>query len=151
MTLLSKIVQRQPGDLLLAVEALVLLAFFRVCLAVVPVRRIIRTITHGSAGSSRAKNGAGSAAAEAQAAFARRVRWAVSAAARHSAVEFVCFPQALAGYTMLRWRGVESTVVYGVKRSAEGELLAHTWLTVGDRAVLGGEVAGDFTPVERWS
>jgi hypothetical protein len=151
MTLLSKIVKRRPGDLLLAVEALVLLAFFRVCLAVVPVRRILRTMTHGSAGSTEAKSSANDAGAEAGVAIARRVRWAVSAAARHSAIEFVCFPQALAGYTMLRWRGVAGTVVYGVKRSAEGELLAHTWLTVGNRTVLGGEVASDFTPVERWS
>jgi len=66
-------------------------------------------------------------------------------------VEFVCFPQALAGYTMLRWRGVKSTVVYGVARSPEGELLAHTWLTVGERIVVGGEAAGEFTAVERWS
>jgi len=151
MTLLSKIVQRRPGDLLLAAEALALLAFFRVCLAVVPVRRIIRTITHGSTGNSEAESGARDAGPGAEVAIARRVRWAVSAAARHSAVEFVCFPQALAGYTMLRWRGVASTVVYGVKRSAEGELLAHTWLTVGDRTVLGGEVASGFTPVEMWS
>jgi hypothetical protein len=38
-----------------------------------------------------------------------------------------------------------------VARSPEGELLAHTWLVVGDRMVLGGEAARDFTAVERWS
>jgi hypothetical protein len=128
----------------MAAEALVLLAIFRVCLAVVPVRRIIGAITHRKAGPETSV-AAGAAAA------ARRVQWAVSAAARHSVMEFVCFPQALAGYTMLRWRGVKSTVVYGVARSPEGELQAHTWLMVGEKTVLGGETAGEFTAVERWS
>ena len=145
MTLVAKIVRRGPADLLLAAEAMVLLAVFRVCLAVIPVRKIIGAITHGRAANSEAK------ATESGIDSARRVRWAVSAIARHSAVEFVCFPQALAGYTMLRWRNVPSTVVYGVARSQAGELQAHAWLTVGDRVVLGDESAGEFTPIERWS
>jgi Transglutaminase-like superfamily len=145
MSLVAKIVRRGPADWLLAVEAVVLLVFFRVCLALVPVRKIIRGITRGKAGG-----GAGASGAETSSA-ARRVEWAVSAVARHSAVEFVCFPQTLAGYTMLRWRGVPSTMVYGVARSPEGELLAHTWLMVGERILLGGEAAGGFTAVERWS
>jgi hypothetical protein len=147
MTLLGKVVRRGPAEWLMAAEALVLLAVFRVCLAMLPVRQIIGAITQGKAGAQ-----AGWAyVAESDVAAARRVQWAVSAAARHSAVEFVCFPQALAGYTMLRRRGVRSTVVYGVARSPEGELLAHTWLMVGERMVLGGEAAGEFTAVERWS
>jgi Transglutaminase-like superfamily len=151
MTLLAKVVQRRPGDLLLAVEALVLLAIFRVCLALVPVRRIIRAVTHKRTETSNGARAEESAATESALDFARRVRWAVSAIARHSAVEFVCFPQTLAGYTMLRLRRVPSTMVYGVTRSAEGELMAHTWLTVGDKIVLGGEVSDQFTPIERWT
>lgn len=147
MSLFGKIVRRKPADLLLAAEALVLLAVFRVCLALVPVRRIIRGLTHGQAGEA-AKD---ATASEAAWSAARRVRWAVSAAARHSAVEFVCFPQTLAGYTMLRRRGVASTMVYGVMRSPEGALLAHTWLTVGGTIVLGGEGGEGFTAVERWT
>jgi hypothetical protein len=146
MTLLGKILSRRPSDLLLATEALLLLVFFRVCLALVPARRIIRSFTRGVT-----EDATGDPVAEDAVEFARRVRWAVSAVARHSAVEFVCFPQALAGYTMLRWRNVPSAIIYGVTRSPAGELLAHTWLMVGDRMILGGENAGQFTPVERWS
>ena len=152
MTLLGKMVRRGPADLLLAAEALALLVFFRVCLAAVPVRRIIGTITRGHAEmGGREAEAKASADGGASSAIARRVRWAVSGAARHSVVEFVCFPQTLAGYTMLRRRGVASTMVYGVARSPEGELQAHTWLTVGDRTVLGGEEAAEFTAVERWT
>jgi hypothetical protein len=145
MTLFAKIVRRRPGDVLLAAEALVLLAVFRVCLAAVPVRRIIRAITHKRA------EGAGEEGLANGLDFARRVQWAVGAIARHSAVEFVCFPQTLAGYLMLRWRKVPSTMVYGVARSPEGELIAHAWLTVGDKILLGGEAAGEFTPIEQWN
>ena len=51
---------------------------------------------------------------------------------------------------MLRRRNVPGTMVYGVTRSPGGDLIAHTWLTVGDRIVLGGEGSGAFTPVDRW-
>ena len=149
MTLLAKIARRGPADLLLAAEALLLLAFFRACLALVPVRKIIGMVTRSHVDVK--DDGAAGAESEESLVIARRVQWAVSAVVRHSPVEFVCFPQTLAGYTMLRWRGVQSTMVYGVARSPAGELKAHTWLDVGDRNVLGGEGSGGFTPVERWT
>jgi len=136
--------RRSSADLLLATEALLLLGVFRVALALVPVRRIIAAISHKKAAASLDADGHAQATA-------RRVKWAVSAAARHSPVEFVCFPQALAGYTMLRRRHVPGTLVYGVARSMDGELQAHTWLMVGDRMVLGGEAAKDFTAIEQWT
>jgi hypothetical protein len=52
---------------------------------------------------------------------------------------------------MLRRRGVARTMVYGVARSPQGELIAHTWLLVGDRSVVGGEGSAGFAEVERWS
>ena len=160
MTLLAKIVRHKPADLLLAAEALVLLAFFRTCLALVPVRRTIRMVTRGHAGvrhggdagaAIRDAGAADAAGSAASMAVAVRVRWAVSAVGRHSMVEFACFPQTLAGYAMLRRRKVPSTMAYGVARSPKGELIAHTWLTVEDRIVLPSEGAGDFSPVERWT
>jgi hypothetical protein len=138
-----KIAGRGAGEWALAAEALLLLAGFRVALAVVPVRWILRAIARGRADA----NGAVS---ERDRVIAVRVRWAVEAAARHSPVRFVCFPQTLAGYAMLRRRAVSGTMVYGVARSATGELIAHTWLMLGERWVLGGEVVGEFTVVERW-
>jgi len=147
MTLAAKITRRGPADLLLAMEALVLLAFFRICLAAIPVRRIIKTITPSQSGERPAKV----APSERDLQIARRVEWAVGAAARHSFVEFVCFPQTLAGYTLLRRRNVRGTMVYGLARSPQGELLAHTWLEVGEKIVTGGETGIKFSAVERWS
>jgi hypothetical protein len=136
--------RRRPAEWMMAAEAFLLLSAFRVALAFLPVRRIVAAITRRQGRSVRADN------TEIRR-TARRVEWAVRAAARHSPVEFVCFPQALAGYTMLRRRNVASTVVYGVARSDSGDLLAHTWLTVGDEILLGREAAPEFAPIERWS
>ncbi len=145
MTLIGKVMQRPPTDLLLAAEAAVLLVVFKTCLVLLPVRRILGLVTHGKRGELV------TAPSVAGIDFARRVRWAVSAVARHSTVEFVCFPQALAAYVMLRWHGVASTIVYGVARSNDDGLMAHTWLRAGDVMVVGGEAAADFTEVDRWS
>ena len=138
--------RRSLADWMLAAEALVLLAAFRVALACVPVRRILASVARRA--TEEAPDGE---EANQTRTTARRVQWAVHAAVRHSPVEFVCFPQALTGYTMLRRRGVPSTVVYGVARSPEGELVAHTWLMSGEQMVLGGDAAREFTEIERWT
>jgi len=149
MSILTRIARHPPADLVLAAEALLLLAFFRACLALMPVHRIIRAITHGRAAQTESisdKSVTGPAVAQ-----ALRVRWAVESVTRNSPAAFVCFPQTLAGYTMLRLRHIPSTMVYGVARSPKGNLIAHTWLTLGDRIVLGGDGSAHFTPIERWA
>lgn len=57
-----------------------------------------------------------------------------------------CLAQALAGWLMLKRRGVPSILVLGVARHA-GELTAHAWLLAGDGAVCGGRKASTFTPI----
>jgi hypothetical protein len=146
MPLLTQIARRPVPDLLLAAEAVFLLAFFRVCLALFPVKKIIHTLTRTPQ----------SPAATLNTATALRVRWAVEAVSRNSPAAFVCFPQTLAGYTMLRRRKTPSTIVYGVARSADSDakLIAHTWLTVGElgeHILLGGEGASAFSAIERWT
>ncbi len=81
---------------------------------------------------------------------AEQARWAVISAARYSPISFVCFPQALAAHAMLRRRGVASVMHYGVRRSADRQLRAHTWLEVEGRMLLGGESAPLFAAVS-WS
>ena len=152
MAWLAKAVRRGPKDVLLAAEALLLLAAFRIALAVVPVRRIIAALCRPSGVEDRHADTTRDHESERRMrTAASRVQWAVSAAVRHAPVEFVCFPQALAGYAMLRRRGVPGTVIYGVARSPAGDLIAHTWLTAGDRILLGEDAAKDFTAIERWT
>jgi hypothetical protein len=148
MSSTARIDSRGPADLLRLTEAMTLLAFFRVCLLAMPVRSILRAITHGKLPTPQPGT---SLLDENELTAARRVQWAVRAAARHSPVEFVCFPQTLAAYVMLRWRGLASTIVYGVARSPGGALLAHTWVEMGEGYVVGGEESEGFSPLERWS
>lgn len=148
MPVLAKLARRRPAEWLLALEAFVLLSIFRSLLTLVPVRRIIGAICRPDASKTVPH---ADSVDDATRDVALRVRWAVESATRNAPARFVCFPQALAGYTMLRRRGVPSTIVYGVGRSDEGALIAHTWLTVGDQTVLGGEGSEAFRAIERWS
>lgn len=75
------------------------------------------------------------------------IRWAVLTVARYGPLSFVCFPQALAAHAMLRRRGIRSVMHYGVRRSADRKMRAHTWLEVDHRMLLGGESAMLFAPI----
>lgn len=122
---------------LLLLEAFASLVAARVALALLPVRVIFRWL-----GSPLRR-----ARARAQSDIAEQVRWAVLTAARYGPGTFVCFPQALAAHAMLRRRGIPSVMHYGVRRSLDQQLRAHTWLEVGERMLLGGEGAPLFVPV----
>jgi len=52
-----------------------------------------------------------------------------------------CFHWAIAAQTMLRWRGVSSTLYYGAATLSDRGLAAHTWLMAGDEGVTGIQVA----------
>jgi len=73
-----------------------------------------------------------------------RVRHAVLVVARYSPLRFVCFPQCLAASALLRGKGIESRLHYGVAR-ADDKLVTHTWLEAGGQIVIGGEVAADYS------
>lgn len=57
-----------------------------------------------------------------------------------------CLVRAVAGWLLLRRRGISSVVRFGVRRH-EGALEAHAWLRVGEATVLGGEEAQTFAPI----
>ena len=56
----------------------------------------------------------------------------------------VCLPQALATSAMLRRRGVDHLVQFGVRTPAE--MRSHAWVTVSGWTVVGLRI-GEFTPV----
>jgi Transglutaminase-like superfamily len=62
-------------------------------------------------------------------AWSRRVPWRA-----------LCFESALALRTMLRRRGVDAVLHYGMAR--EERLRAHVWLTVAGETVIGGDAHG---------
>ena len=54
--------------------------------------------------------------------------------------------QAVAGLMLLTRRRIDSTIRFGV-RQRDGKLEAHAWLLVGGETVIGGQPAGDYTPL----
>ena len=149
MPLLGNIALRKLSDLLLAAEALFLLTAFRIALRLVPFRRILRAITRQNPGLQSTDRVEQPTASAVETAI--RVRWAVESVSRNSPARFVCFPQSLAAHTMLRRRGIPTAIVYGVGHSQNGQLIAHTWLALGDRIVVGREGSEAFQPIERWT
>jgi Uncharacterised nucleotidyltransferase/Transglutaminase-like superfamily len=129
--------QLPPRDLAIAIEALCLLTFFRVALILVPVQKLTGWMINPDEARAAATQ-------ETAAQTLRRVEWSIDAVVRHVPLSFVCFPQCLAAYFMLRRRHVASKLFYGVTRDAN-QLKAHTWVKVGDRTVVGGDVESRFT------
>jgi Uncharacterised nucleotidyltransferase/Transglutaminase-like superfamily len=128
---------RSPADLALVIEAGCMLIFFRIVLNFLPVQKL--TTWMSRPGTAQVAVSPGMAAE-----ILRRIEWSIDAVVRHAPLTFVCFPQCLAAYFMLRRRHIASKLFYGVTRDAD-HLKAHTWVKVGDRTVVGGDVESRFT------
>lgn len=74
-------------------------------------------------------------------------RWAVEAMSRRVPWRAVCIEQGLALQWMLRRRGADAKLHYGIARDEQGELNAHVWVVDGGRIVIGGEEAPKFRSV----
>lgn len=51
--------------------------------------------------------------------------------------ESKCMVQALTSKWMLKRRGINSTIYFGIKKDEEGKLKAHAWLRVGNKILTG--------------
>jgi hypothetical protein len=130
----QRLVAIKAADLALAVEAVCMLIFFRVALNFLPVQTLIAWMSKEQAAMSPEDAGQ----------TLRRIEWSIDTVLRHVPLTFVCFPQCLAAYFMLRRRDIASKLFYGVTRDAD-QLKAHTWVKVGDRTIVGGDVESRFT------
>jgi len=73
---------------------------------------------------------------------------AIETASRHLPWRTMCIERGIAAQRMLRAQGFDAVLHYGVSCPAlSGDLQAHVWVTVGGRAVIGGEQAADFAEV----
>lgn len=78
----------------------------------------------------------------------RCVKWAIAAAARRSPLRAKCFEQGLAAQVMLRRRGIDSALFYGLARS-DLALAAHVWVVAGSVPICGTQNAGRFSALLR--
>ena len=136
-SLFRRLRRSRSSDLLLACEAACMLSFFRLALKFIPVQTLTAWMSHPRQIDT-------SLAHDRVSRTLRHIEWSIAAVVRHAPFTFVCFPQCLAAYFMLRRRHIASTLVYGVTREHD-QLKAHTWVKVGDRTIVGGEAAAGFT------
>lgn len=75
------------------------------------------------------------------------LRSGVEAAARRVPWRTVCFQQGVALQSMLRRRGIDARLHYGVRYEPSKKLEGHVWVVAGDAMIIGGELAPDFKTV----
>ena len=73
------------------------------------------------------------------------VKRAVAITASHTPWRCLCLEQAFTAKSMLKRRGVPCTVYLGVRKSPDGEMLAHAWTRCGDFFVTGAPGHSLFT------
>jgi hypothetical protein len=121
------------ADWLLLGEALLVLGWASLAIAILPFRRV-------AASASLRPRGPGRGGAVKPA----KIRWAVDAWGRRVPWKAVCFQRGLAAHIMLRRRGLNSILHYGVARKEEEGLSAHVWVSLDGTILLGGREAPDF-------
>ena len=75
------------------------------------------------------------------------VRWAIDAGARRLPWNIVCIQRGLAAQWMLRRRGIDARLHYGLATDAESALMAHVWVDASGEILVGGEEAADYVRV----
>lgn len=112
-------------------EALIALLIARGAMAFLPFRRIAAWL-----GTPGAESPVIASADEIR--TAQEVSWAVRVIARRVPWDGRCLAQALAAMGMLRRRGLEGTVSFGVCQGESAGFDAHAWLHLGPCVVTGG-------------
>lgn len=124
---------RRPDEKRAIVEAFAALALASAIVKLLPFRIIARRASRPVSARSPADPGT----------VVATVAWAVRAAARRARFRAVCIEQGLAAQSMLRRRGIASTLHYGVARDGDA-LIAHVWVRWGAVDVVGCEEAPKF-------
>ena len=75
------------------------------------------------------------------------IRWAIDAAARNLPWNPVCIQRGVAAQWMLRRRGIDARLHYGLTNDDEEALKAHVWVDALGETLVGGEEAGDYVRV----
>ena len=131
----------------LLAEAVAYLLAARLALIFVPFPRLARRLgTFVPPAAARATQVATETAPD-QTQLAEQIGWAVTRAARYVAFKAVCLPQAMAARVMLKRRGVQSVMHFGVAKDTEKPLDAHAWLDAAGVEVTGYPVVNNFAEI----
>ena len=123
-------------------EAALLLVVAKIALRVVPFSRLARWFEAPTRQPERQ--------GEARRQTVIAVRRAIFRSGRRLPGVYVCFPRAIAAQTMLRRRGVSTTLVYGAATLPDKGLSGHVWVMDGDEGVIGHMKADEYHVLARY-
>ena len=132
------------SDRRLFVEAVIWLGVARLALLVVPFRWILPFLGRHMAESPQTTESEHKEIAE-------RISWVVQTASRHMPWECKCLTQAIACKSMLKRRGLRTTLYLGAAKGGEENLKAHAWLRTGDLIVTGARDIDRFIVVSTFA
>ena len=128
----------QGADRFLVGEAMLMLAFARLIVLIVPFRFVAPWLSRAPQASSS------------DMVLLGRVRKAMIVATRNVPWNAVCLPQAMAAKAMLARRGCGSSFHLGANLDSQGKLIAHAWLAAGGMVVVGAAGISNVTPLARF-
>ncbi len=128
----------------LLVEAAMLTGLARLSVLTLPFRWIARVF-------GRQAELAGQEVAAANQELLKSVRWAFSATSSRVPWNANCLAQAIAATIMLRRRGHEGTVYFGVLKNEAGRCEAQAWLRSGGVIITGAGGLNKFSVVSTFS
>lgn len=127
---------------LIILEAWCLLAFARILLLLLPFRKLAPLL--GKKSSPEKEQPYHSS----HHTRLSHISSAILSAAAYSPWRTQCFEQALAARLMLRFRGLATTVFFGVSKSKKkGNFNAHAWLQCDGLTITGGKQVEQFTVI----
>jgi hypothetical protein len=135
---LATLFSMRRADLLLICEAVLTLALARLIVLTVPFRFIAPWLARVPATGACDE------------ALVKRVRMAVTVAARNVPWNAVCLPQAMAAKAMLARRGCGTSFHLGAGFDKSGKLIAHAWLEAGGKVVVGAAGIAEVAPLARF-
>jgi hypothetical protein len=134
-------------DQLIYFEALVWLVFYRITFKIRPFKKLSASLGQFMAESPPEVQ-------EEQRKQAQQVAKAVNTLSTGSTWRNQCLVCALAAKTMLKRRGINSTLYMGAALDQNQQMIAHAWLRCGDLFLVGGDerhnfaVTGKFADVQ---
>ena len=132
---------------LVVAEAVLELARARLSLAVFSFERVAGRVGRLMSPDDARARGVGTEVDEGTMAVARKVGWAVCTVAPSMPFKALCLQQALAAHAMLRRRGIEVPIHFGVGRNESSQFEAHAWLEVAGVEVTGYPVAASLREI----
>ena len=133
----------------LLLEAIIWLALARVALVLLPFRVVAAHLGEVCPPAVAAERLDKSGDDPRETAVATAVGWAVRLMAAKAPFRAVCLQQGVAAKMMLRRRGIQSALHFGVARKAGG-LDAHAWLDTAGAKVTGYPIGTGFTELACW-